>query len=243
MDGRRDALSRFRIDVAGRAGRGGAETLGDPGDQVASGVITPPSGVSVEHHCGEADAVLLASVGCPPHRRVQGSWAETGGQSEVPGFWKSKRRRVGRAWHVDEVVGALLSLSEDGALPPRRLRRRCEPPRCVCGSGLMHKGRRRRGRPTGHVPDRTRDKECLGHGKGMRRRSVRIPVKKEGVGPSQQPTSSAHWEEFHSVTSSARHGGWRSRIFLATDSEWSLEVRRPRRSNRQLVPSFFSLRQ
>ena len=46
---------------------GDAETLGDPGDEIAGGVLLA-CGVSIENHWAETDAVLVASVGCAMKR-------------------------------------------------------------------------------------------------------------------------------------------------------------------------------
>ena len=52
---------KFEIDVGRCAKRGPADTLGDPGDQVACGVSTAPS-APVKNCWVEADAILVASV-------------------------------------------------------------------------------------------------------------------------------------------------------------------------------------
>ena len=193
MDGRRDALSRFGIDVAGRAGRGGAETL----------ILVTRLRLESSPH----------PPACP---------SNTTGVKRMPCCWHRLAvllivgsRGAGRRQEVSAKSQASGSPNVGGSVEP--------------GTGLLRMGRRRRGRPAGHVPDRTRDKECLGHGKGMR--SVRIPVKEEGVGPLQQPSSSAplggtsFWSRLRHGTEGGDHASpWpliRSR---------SLEVRRPRRS-------------
>ena len=67
MERRRDSLSQFEIDVAWCVERGGAQSVGDPSDRVASRVSQTP-GVSIENHRGEAEAVKVASVGCDVER-------------------------------------------------------------------------------------------------------------------------------------------------------------------------------
>ena len=48
-DEKKNALSQFEIDVAWCVERGGAESVGDPRDQVA-GRVSPASSMSVTHH-------------------------------------------------------------------------------------------------------------------------------------------------------------------------------------------------
>ena len=146
---------------------GGAETLRDPRDEVAS----PPSSVSVENHWGEGDDVLVASVagvverspgglafcqllcrGC--HRsgfRVAWRRQEETAKSQAPGIMSFPWRD----WHVVEVRRCLCEAggrqpcpSEDAHLLPGQLRGRRGPPRCR-GSSHLRMGRLHRSRRSG----------------------------------------------------------------------------------------------
>ena len=127
MERGRDALSQFKIHVAGRAMGGGAETLREPGDQVACGV-SPPSCVSVENYWSEADAVLVTSVG-------------RSRDHEIPSFEDHVLSGVnphggtvnsGLLWWTGLEVSCFEACFLCGFVED------VGPPHCVCGCRLQH---------------------------------------------------------------------------------------------------------
>ena len=71
--------------------------------------------MSVKNRWGEADAILVASVGCVVGRPFEEScrlscWADTGGNGKIPGFRDHRHRQLSRGWPADGSRQSLAGL-------------------------------------------------------------------------------------------------------------------------------------
>ena len=171
----------------------------------------PPTGMAVENRKGAADAALVAPVGCVVERPLEGlllcqvlrrrrqagvqaRWADAGGAKSQAVVIRSFPRaihtsaewlaRLGSPSVSGGAGGDQLSLCEDGAHLPWRLRRRRGPPQCVCGCGLLRMGWPLPGHRSGRELGRTSGGACLGQRRGCGG-GLAVPFER-GSHPSQR---------------------------------------------------------